>query len=125
MTAPAKHISISIDRTPEDVYQYATNPDNLQAWAHGIGKKAKIRFLQKNNLGVMDHFLTVPTGETIYIPFRVVPNREGSEVIFTILKHPGFSDEDILKDSIKVSEDLTRLKNILESMQLHGVDAHH
>jgi len=123
MTAPVKHISISISRTPEDVYQYTSNPENLHAWAYGLSKKMKIRFVEKNQFGVMDHFVTMPNNETIYNAFRVIPNREGSEVIFTLIKHPGTSDDDSMKDAIKISEDLTRLKNILESTQ--EMNAHH
>lgn len=114
MTAPSKHISIAIDRQPEDVYEYASNPANLREWAIGIGENVRVHFVGKNNFGVMDHYVTLPTGETFYIAFRVIPNREGSEVLFTLFKHPGISDDDFLKDCLMVSEDLSRLKNILE-----------
>jgi hypothetical protein len=114
MTAPAKHISIAIDRQPDDVYNYASNLANLREWAIGIGENISVHFVGKNNFGVMDHYVTLPTGETFYIAFRVIPNREGSEVLFTIFKHPGISDDDFLKDCLIIAEDLARLKGRLE-----------
>lgn len=124
MTAPTKHISISIARYPDDVYQYASNPENLRDWAVGIGENVKVRFVEKNKYGIMDHYVTLPTGETFYIGFRVMPNREGSEVVFTLFKHPGISDDDFLKDCLMVSEDLARLKSHLEKNLTTEMSAH-
>jgi hypothetical protein len=32
MTCPCRHISISINRPPKDVYEFASNPMNLPRW---------------------------------------------------------------------------------------------
>ena len=35
-----RHISVTIDRTPRDVYDYASNPMNLPKWAAGLARLA-------------------------------------------------------------------------------------
>jgi len=63
---------------------------NLPRWASGIGTSianvnggwiaqtpqgpVKVRFAPRNDLGVLDHYVTLPTGVKIYIPLRVIPN---------------------------------------------------
>ncbi|WP_245241603.1 hypothetical protein [Streptomyces sp. NEAU-H3] len=37
MTPSTRHLSIHVDRTRDDVYAYASNPENLPAWALGLG----------------------------------------------------------------------------------------
>lgn len=121
MTSPSRNISISIERKPEEVYQFASNRSNLSKWAHGLVDTKKVHFVEKNDLGVLDHFITVASGETFFVAMRVIPNREGSEVVFTAFKHPGISDEDFLKDCFKISEDLSRLKHCLEDQEFQEV----
>lgn len=45
---------------------------------------------------------------------RVVANGSGSEVIFTLFRQPGMSDEQVTEDAAWVERDLGTLKNILE-----------
>ena len=33
-----RHISVSIDRLPQDVYEFASKLENLPKWATGLGK---------------------------------------------------------------------------------------
>lgn len=42
-----------------------------------------IRFAPANKFSVLDHVVTLPDGRSILNPMRVVPNDEGSEVLFT------------------------------------------
>ena len=46
---------------------------------------------------------------------RVVPNGEGSEVIFTLFQQPGMPDENFLSDQDLVRQDLAVLKQVMES----------
>jgi len=36
MTFKAKHISVSINRSADHVYEFASNPENLPKWAAGL-----------------------------------------------------------------------------------------
>ena len=46
---------------------------------------------------------------------RVVPDGGGSEVVFTLRRLPGMSNEDFERDAGLVQADLTRLKQLLEA----------
>ena len=74
----------------------------------------KIRFAEKNDFGVLDHYVTTAQGVEIYVPMRVVPNGFGSEVIFTLFKTPEMSDQRFAEDAGMVERDLKTLKSVLE-----------
>lgn len=128
----SRHLSISIDRPVEDVYDYASNPANLPAWAHGLGAsiekdgdrwvaessalgRVTVAFTPRNELGVLDHDVTLPSGETVHNPVRVIADGTGSEVVFTLRRQPAMSDADFRRDADSVTADLARLKELLES----------
>lgn len=125
------HISVYIARRPSDIYKYASNPNNLPQWAAGLTNsevfkdgntwvvnapfgKVKIRFVEQNKFGVMDHDVELDTGAVVHNPMRVVPNGDGSEFIFTLFRQPGMSDKQYTKDKSMVEKDLNKLKEILE-----------
>lgn len=127
-----QHVSIYIARRPSDIYEFASNPKNLPLWAAGLASsevhrdgnawvadapfgRVKIKFADKNTLGVMDHEVELDSGVVIYNPMRVVPNGDGSEFIFTLLRQPGMSDEQFSEDRRAVEKDLSALKKILEA----------
>ena len=127
----SRQISVSIARSPREVYAFVSNPANLPRWASGIGSSieqikgewlaqtpngpVKVRFAPRNDLGVLDHYVTVAPGVEIYIPMRVVPNGSGSELIFTLFRQPDMTDEKFREDADWVLRDLTRLKDIFET----------
>lgn len=127
----SRHISTSIQAYPQEVYRFASNPENLPRWAAGVSsgiRKAgddwitdspmgavKIRFTKQNNAGILDHEVTLPSGETVYNPMRVFPNSTGSEVVFTLYRLPGMSPEQFEADAQLVIKYLHALKNILET----------
>ena len=41
MTFMAKHISVSINRPAAQVYEFASNPENLPKWAAGLSGSIK------------------------------------------------------------------------------------
>lgn len=125
------NLSISINRNAKDVYDFVSVPVNFGLWASGLGKSlkqvngewiaetpegaAKIRFTEHNELGILDHWVSTEPGLEIYIPMRVIPNDGGSELIFTLFRLPGMSDEKFSADAEWVMRDLTTLKKLLES----------
>lgn len=126
----ARHISVSIHRSPQDVYAFASNVENLPRWASGLGGSirnvegewiadgplgaVKIRFAAPNELGVLDHDVVLPSGEAVHNPMRVVPNGTGSELTFTLFRRPDVTDEQLERDAEWVQRDLRKLKDLLE-----------
>ncbi|MGH9749242.1 MAG: SRPBCC family protein [Candidatus Polarisedimenticolia bacterium] len=125
------HISIYIARRPAAVYEFASDPRNLPRWAAGLARsevtrdgdawvaespfgKVRVRFAPQNSFGVMDHDVTLESGVTVHNPMRVVPHGEGSEFVFTLIRQPGVSDEQLARDKAAVENDLKTLKNLLE-----------
>ena len=71
-------------------------------------------FAPRNDLGVLDHHLTLKSGEVIYVPMRVIADESGSEVVFTVRRRPGMTDDEFKADGDAVAADLARLKRVLE-----------
>jgi uncharacterized protein YndB with AHSA1/START domain len=127
-----RHVSVSIARPPSVVYQFVVAPENLPRWAVGLGTSfrprgdgswiaeggpvgsATVRFVERNQFGVLDHDVTVETGETVHNPIRVMPNGSGSEVVFTLFRRPGVSADQFAEDAQAVENDLRTLKRLLE-----------
>ena len=113
----------------QEVYDFASDPANLAKWASGLGSirksgkdwisdspmgKIKIEFAKKNKFGVLDHDVTLESGEMFHNPMRVVPNGSGSEVTFTLIRQSGMSDKSFMEDAKTVEKDLGILKSLLE-----------
>lgn len=127
-----RHISVSIARPPSDVYEFASDPRHLARWAAELARsevkpdgdhwvadapfgQVRVRFAGRNPFGVMDHDVELPTGITVHNPMRVIPNGEGSEFVFTLIRQPGMSDGQFADDAAAVRSDLQRLKVLLEA----------
>lgn len=131
MTLESKQISERIERPWRAVYEYAANPANLPEWAPGLGTSVSeadgqwwvqtssgrvgLEFAPRNEYGVLDHQVTLPTGEVFYNPLRVFANEDGCEIVFTLRKTPAMSDADFDRDAGLVQGDLARLKQVLEA----------
>lgn len=130
MTFPARHIGISINRSAAEAYAFASNPLNLPQWASGLGGsivqegekwiadspmgRITLQFARHNELGVLDHDVTLENGQTFYNPMRVVPNGDGCEVTFALYRLPDVTDDAFEKDASTIASDLRKLKAILE-----------
>lgn len=128
---PARTVSVSIGRPPRDVYDFVVDPQNLPRWAAGLGRSVSkvngrwivhtsagamgIRFVDRNDAGVLDHVVTLASGEEILVPMRVVRNGTGSEVMVTVFRLPGMSAEKFAEDVSLVQRDLDTLKSTLEA----------
>lgn len=131
---PSRSLSISIHATPGKVYKFVSNPENLPIWAPSFAKSVRcedwkwiveteygfvtVRFMMKNMFGILDHIVTLPSGDKIYNSMRVVQNGKGSEVLFMFFKTNFISDEKFERDAELVEIDLQSLKCILENRTL-------
>jgi uncharacterized protein YndB with AHSA1/START domain len=126
----SRHVSRVIAATPQAVYAFAADVDNLPRWAAGLAQadvqrdgdellvdspmgQVRVRFVERNTLGVLDHDVTLPSGTVVANPLRVVPHPEGSEVIFTV-RQIDLTDEEFERDVALVAADLDRLAALVE-----------
>ncbi len=126
-----RHISVSIDRPPAQVYAFARDPENLPQWATGLSNsieqvngewvaespmgKVHIRFAERNAFGVLDHRVILESGVTVHNPMRVVANGDGSEVVFTLFRRSGMSEGNFAADAEAVEKDLATLRRLIEA----------
>jgi hypothetical protein len=130
-TMPATIIHVPIDRNWREVYAFASQPNNMPRWAEGLASgltrdgedwiadggpvgKVRVRFAPPNDFGVIDHTVTLEDGRQFENALRVVPNGDGAEAMFTLLRHPGTDDEAFERDAQQIERDLQALKNLLE-----------
>ena len=129
-TVEFRHVSVSINRSWNDVYDLVSNGDNFGQWASGLGQTfrragsewlaqgplgtVKVRIAQRNEFGVADHDVVLETGVTVHNPIRVIPNGTGSTVTFTLLRMAGVSEQTFNDDANAVERDLLSLKAVLE-----------
>jgi hypothetical protein len=130
VVSESRHISQSIARSADDVYEYASDPTNLPEWASGLGSSVEhldgrwfvespggrltVAFAARNDFGILDHEVTLPSGETVYNPMRVIADGDGCEVVFTLRRQPGMTEADFSRDADMVVADLGALKRVLE-----------
>lgn len=75
----------------------------------------RVRFVEPNAFGVLDHDVTLESGVSVHNPMRVVARDGGrSEVIFTLFRRPDVSDAEFEADAGAVEKDLRALKELLE-----------
>lgn len=127
----SRHVSTVIAATPAAVYAFAADPDNLPKWAAGLAQaevkrdgnlllvespmgQVTVGFVQSNDLGVLDHDVTLPSGAVVTNPLRVLSHPDGAEVVFT-LRQLDLSDEEFDRDAAMVETDLARLKELVET----------
>ena len=121
-------VSVTVNRPAAAVYEYLAEPRNFPRWSeflttirpdggdwiagtpHG---EVRIRFVERNQFGIVDHHVTTPTGATVYVPLRVVANGPGAEVLFTVFRLPEMTDEQFEADVGLVENDLTNLSRVL------------
>jgi hypothetical protein len=130
----SRHVSVWIDAAPEVVYEFAADPQTWPQWAAGLAEsglrqsadgwvadspmgEVTIEFAPPNEFGVLDHVVTLPSGEAVYNPLRVIPSGAGEgrcEVLFTVRRRAGMTDADLDSDAAAVAADLDTLRRLLE-----------
>ncbi|MCJ8518049.1 hypothetical protein ABID21_001067 [Pseudorhizobium tarimense] len=130
-TSEARIIHVSIDRPWQAVYGFASQPENMSAWAAGLAAglrqdgsdwigdggplgEIQIRFSPPNEYGVIDHVVALPNGVPVHNALRVVPNDGGAEVMFTLIREPDMDDAAFEADAAAIARDLQALKALLE-----------
>jgi len=127
----SRTITCSINRPPSEVYTFASNPENLPQWVRSFCLSVKksgdewqmetptgwvgFCFVPANEFGVLDHVVTLPDGQSILNPMRVVANGDGCEIMFTLFQLPEMDDQKFVEDAGMVEADLKTLKSVLES----------
>lgn len=126
----SRHVSQLIAADPSTVYEFAADPDNLPRWAAGLASaevrregedlvaaspmgEVRVRFAPRNGFGVLDHDVTLPSGDVVTNPLRVLAHPGGAEVVFTV-RQLDASDEDFARDCAAVARDLETLRRIVE-----------
>ena len=128
----SRHLSVSIDRPLSEVYAFASDPQNLPRWAPGLGSAVErdgddwfvetgqgrvgLSFAPQNEYGVLDHVVRTPTGDTVYVPLRAIADGDGCEVVFTLRRGPGMTDDELERDTALVTADLALLKQVVEGL---------
>lgn len=138
MTTPpaSRHISTRINRPWSEVYAFLAAPENFPHWASGLGElrqqadgswltqtpggPMQVRFTPRNDFGIVDHHVLPPPnsssqGEPVYVPMRVIETHGGAEVVLTLFRLPGMTDEKFEADAEWVEKDLAKLKQLLEN----------
>ena len=127
----SQHLSVHIRLDVAAVYDFARDPRNLPAWADGLSSGIElvgddwvsvspmgtvtVEMAAENDLGVLDHWVTTGDGKTFYNPMRVIEAEGGCEVVFSLRRQAGMSDDAFEADAIAIATDLSTLKAILES----------
>ena len=124
------HVSRVVAAPPHEVYDVAADPANLPRWASGLAQaevevrgdvlvvqspmgEVTVRFVPRNDLGVLDHDVTLPDGTVVTNPFRVLAHPDGSEVLFTV-RQLGLTEEEFERDCATVAQDLEALGSLVE-----------
>jgi len=126
----SRHVSRVVAASPAAVYDVASDPDNLPRWAAGLASGAvarrgdalvvespmgtvTVRFVPRNELGVLDHDVTLPSGVVVTNPMRVVSHPQGAEVVFTV-RQLEMTDDELDRDVALVEADLEALRRLVE-----------
>jgi len=124
-----RHLSVSIDRSADEAYDFLSDPTNFPKWASGLGGLTQVggrwiaqtpdgpmqvRFSERNALGVLDHWVTRLPDVQIYIPLRVVANGARCELVLTLFRQPDMDDAKFEADAQWVMKDLGTARRLLE-----------
>ncbi|WP_433507639.1 SRPBCC family protein [Pseudonocardia halophobica] len=129
-TLPSRHLGVRIEAPAAEVYAFVADPTNLPRWAAGLASSSvelhegrwitespmgtvEITFAPRNEFGVLDHDVTLPSGEVVSNPVRVLPNEDGCDLVFTVRQRPDMSDVDVERDLAAVQADLDTLARLL------------
>jgi hypothetical protein len=126
----SRTMNTSINSNPQIVYDFVSNLENLPRWASNTFPSIKevngewvvdtsqgqnkVMLAERNNFGILDHYVKLTSGVKVYVPMRVVKNGDGSEVMLTVFQTPEMTDERYAEDIKTVEKDLNHLKTIIE-----------
>ncbi|MES2188165.1 MAG: SRPBCC family protein [Pseudomonadota bacterium] len=123
-------VTLSIAAPWQAVYDFMREPANLPQWASGLASgireeggrwlaespmgTVEVRMAPRNGFGVLDHDVVLPSGQVVYNALRVMPNRDGCAVAFTVFRTDGLDAAAFAADVAHVEKDLRALKALVE-----------
>lgn len=123
-------VHTSILAPPESVLTFLRDLENWKTWAPWLRSvsrssprewtleteagRMKVRFVEQNSLGVLDHHVTLESGVTVFNSLRVLPNDAGSELVMVLFQSPTASAQEFERDIQAVTDDLARIKKVAE-----------
>jgi len=131
MTSSTRHLTERIGRPAGAVAAYIRDPANLPDWAAGLASGVRrdgdrwftdspmgpveVAFVADNDYGVCDHDVTLPDGEVVTNPVRVIADGDACDVVFTVRPAAGVTVEAFDADLAAIAADLATLKRLLET----------
>lgn len=130
--APVSIIHVSIDAPWDAAYDFAHRPENMKLWAAGLAAglvrrgdswigdggplgEIHVHFVSQNPFGVIDHDVTFPDGTVVHNAFRIIPNGDGAEAMFALVRQSDMDDAAFEADAAAIRRDLETLKSLLEN----------
>jgi len=101
-----------LDSPPKMMSDAKQNDDDSWSFSTSRGY-ANLKFKHNKTFGILDH-LYVDDETSWEVPMRVVSNGDDSEVIITIVKPPGLTDEQFDERTKELEIAFGNLKKILE-----------
>lgn len=131
-TAQVRIIHVSVDVPWTVAYEFAHRPENMKLWAAGLAAglrpdgdswigdggalgEIRVRFVPQNRFGVIDHDVTLPDGTVVHNAFRIIPNGDGAEAMFALVRQPDMDDAAFEADAAAILRDLETLKSLVEN----------
>jgi len=125
-------VHTSILAPPQDVVAFLSDMQNWKTWAPWIQSVArssprdwtleteaglmKVRFVEPNSFGVLDHHVTLASGFPVLNAMRVLPNGAGSELVMVLFQSPATSTSEFERDVQAVTDDFARIKKAAEGL---------
>jgi hypothetical protein len=130
MTREARALTVRINRSAAEAYEFLSAPENFPKWASGLGASLRrsgddwvvetpegpaiVRFSERNAYGVLDHQVRLPRGGTVYVPLRVIASGAGCDLVLTLFRRAEMTDAQFAADAEWVLRDLQAAKRLLE-----------
>ncbi|HYD51103.1 MAG TPA: SRPBCC family protein [Gemmatimonadaceae bacterium] len=118
-------VHASIAAPPREVVAFLADVSRWTAWAPWIRfvertsdrqwmletdtGRMRLRFVEPNTLGVLDHQVTLDSGLTVFNSMRVLANADGSELVMVLFQQPSTSPTEFERDVQAVRDDVARI----------------
>lgn len=126
-----RHLGVAIGAPADELYDWIRDPRHLVRWAAGLATaevrqegghwiadspmgRVGVAFAAVNPWGIVDHDVTLPSGEVVSNPMRVIPRDGGADVVFTVRRRDDMTAAQFDADCDAVSADLSTLKALFE-----------
>lgn len=123
-------VSVSVAAKPEKVWSFVADLNNWKLFSdfakniEQISDKEWVTHTSQGDVKIypkfdkkrllLDHKVVIASGEEQFIPYRVVPNGDGSELMMTNQQTATVSDKDYQQQLRWMKEELQTIKTTLE-----------